>query len=247
MSRFLFIAFAIIFLIIAVYAVAVTLYMRGLISESTALVDASRPYQQKGTGHPRILVLGDSTAVGTGTKDNKGSTAGRFGQDFPNAEIINLSINGLKAAELDDDFPTFPEDSFDLVLLQIGANDILRRTPLTEFSVSLRSIFSKADAVGGRVVALHSGNVGLAPLFRFWPLRTYFRSQSLRMRDVYRGIASESGVTYVDLFREAKDDLFLTDVPKYYAADRLHLTEEGYGNWYLQIRTAMDLAGIALR
>jgi len=246
MLRILLIAIALILLLITVYAGAVALYMHSLIAESTGLVAASHPYQQKGLGHPRILVLGDSTAVGTGTKDNKGSTAGRFGQDFPDAEIINLSINGLKAAELDSDFPSFPEGSFDLVLLQIGANDILQRTPLPKFSASLRSIFSKANAAGDKVVALHSGNVGLAPFFR-WPLSSYFRAKSLEMRETYLAIAAEHDVTYVDLFREAKDDVFLTDIPTYYAADRLHLTEAGYDDWYRQIRSAMANTGIFLR
>lgn len=247
MSRPLIIVAILVVVLFAGYFGMVALRMSWLIHQSAALVEASSPYQQKGlTGHPRILVLGDSTGVGTGTASNKGSIAGRFGQDFPNAEIVNLSVNGLKTGELDASFPSYPAESFDLVVLQIGANDILQRTPLEEVSKSLTSVFAKANATGKRAVALHCGNVGLAPLFGNWPLNVYFRGKSLKLRAMYRPLAEANGVAYVDLFHEAKDDPFMADMDKFYAADGLHLTEEGYGEWYRQLRNTMTAAGIEL-
>src|ERR1041385_1130520 len=53
----------------------------------------------------RILFLGDSTAVGTGARDSRGSVAGYFGQDFPKAEIVNISRNGKRLHELAGEFP----------------------------------------------------------------------------------------------------------------------------------------------
>jgi lysophospholipase L1-like esterase len=232
---------------VILYAAFIVIRTSLLIGVSTKLVALSKPYQQHVTGgHPRILVLGDSTAVGTGTADNKGSTAGWFGQDFPNAQIINYSVNGLKAGQLDSTFPVYSAQSFDLVLIQIGANDIIQRTPAAAFTASLTSVFQKAKLLSPQVVALHSGNVGAAPLFSVWPLNIYFRAKSLQMRTLYKKIAVENGVTYVDLFTEPADDPFLQDIPKYYAADGLHLTEAGYKNWYQQIRSAMTSAGMKL-
>jgi lysophospholipase L1-like esterase len=66
------------------------------------------------------------------------------------------------------------------------------------------------------------------------------------MRTLYKKIAAQNDVTYVDLFTESADDPFLQDIPKYYAADGLHLTEAGYKNWYQQIRSAMTSAGMKL-
>ncbi len=60
-------------------------------------------------------------------------------------------------------------------------------------------------------------------------------------------VAAAHNVIYVDLYREAKDDLFLTDIKKYYAPDLLHLTEAGYGNWYEQIRSSMTRSKITLK
>ena len=245
MPRPLIIVAIVVVVLFAGYFGMEALRMRWLIHQSVALVAASNPYQQKGQpGHSRILVLGDSTGVGTGTTSNTGSIAGRFGHDFPDAEIVNLSINGLRTAGLDAGFPSYPAKSFDVVVLQIGANDILQRTPLEEVSVSLSSVFAKANAVGKRVVALHCGNVGLAPLFRDWPLNTYFRGKSLKLRAMYRPLADANGIAYVDLFHETADDPFMADLDKFYAADGLHLTEDGYEEWYRQLRKTMSGAGI---
>lgn len=215
-----------------------------LLQSSRELVRKSRVFEQRvPQGSPRILVLGDSTAVGTGVEDPLGSIAGRFGRDFPDAYIENHAVNGMKVGELDDIFPSVPNGSFDLVLLQIGANDIIRRTPMDAFSASLNSVFAKSRRAGKHVVALHSGNIGLAPMFP-WPASLILTSRTRAYRDVYRHIAAERGVVYVDLFEEAKNDPFR--MPGYYALDQLHLTDKGYGYWYAQIRKTIHGQNIEL-
>lgn len=240
MLRTTIISSAVIVILLALYAGYVAVRIKQLIAVSTKLVEVSKPYRQQGNGIPRILVLGDSTAVGTGTQDPRGSVAGRFGQDYPNAEIVNLSINGLEAAQLDANFPSYPAKYFDLVLLQIGANDVIQRTPLPEFASSLESIFKKANHIGTNVVALHGGNIGLAPIFSAWPINRYFRFKSLQLRSVYKDIAAQHNVLYIDLFQKEKDDVFIRDIQKFYAADGIHLTEAGYGQWYERIRSEME-------
>ncbi len=214
-------------------------------SISAKLVAASRPFERNTGGTPRILVVGDSTGVGTGVRDPRGSVAGRFGTDFPDADIRNLSVNGWRVRDALAGFPATAPKRFDLVLLQIGANDIIRRTPHADFERDLGSLFDRAMSAGKNVVALHSGNVGLAPLFA-WPLSSYYRAKTLEYRAVYRKVAEQKGVAYVDLFGEAEDDLFLSDIPRYYAPDLLHLTEDGYGEWYRAVRETMRSAGMRL-
>lgn len=43
----------------------------------------------------RILVAGDSTGVGTGADSPDDSIAGRIGSDYPEADIVNISENGI--------------------------------------------------------------------------------------------------------------------------------------------------------
>ncbi len=204
----------------------------------------SRRFERHITGGvPRILILGDSTAVGTGVSDPEKSIAGRFAADFPNADVWNAAANGKRVGELEKDFPDVPAESFDLVLLQIGANDILRGTPIERFTASLRAVFAQANAAGTHVVALHSGNIGLAPIFP-WPVSSILSARTATYREVYMRVAEEHGVAYVDLFTDAAHDPLAG--PGHYASDDLHLTGKGYGHWYTQIRETMDDRQIVL-
>ncbi len=215
-----------------------------LLQHSKELVaKSSRFEQRKDGGSPRILVLGDSTAVGTGVNDPKGSTAGRFATDFPNADIWNFAVNGKRIGELATDFPKVPDQSFDLVLMQIGANDIIYGTDKAAFAKDLRTVFDRATKAGKHVISFHSGNIGLAPMFP-WPVNRVLRSRTLEYREIYKAIAAEKGVIYIDLYTEAENDPLKGE--GFYASDKLHLTEKGYGYWYEQIRKTMTDNNIRL-
>ncbi len=187
----------------------------------------------------KILILGDSTAVGTGAKDNTESVAGWFGRDFPKAHIRNFGRNGQRLADLLKNFPSFSEEEkFDLVVLQIGANDVIHLTRLKHIKRNVTAVVDRAKTVGQQVVLMHSGDVGLAPIFS-WPLNRLFSARTRALREIYLKVAKEKNVMYVDLFRERKGDLFLTDINKYYSVDRLHPSGAGYRYWYEEIRRTL--------
>ena len=84
------------------------------------------PYEQLGGGAGRILVIGDSTGYGTGAAHATDSIAGRLGTDYSAYAITNDSVNGrqiIGAAKVVAGLPD--NDRYDLVLLQIGANDLI--------------------------------------------------------------------------------------------------------------------------
>jgi lysophospholipase L1-like esterase len=178
------------------------------------------PFEQnKPNSGLKILFLGDSTAVGTGAQSNE-SVAGWFAQDYPEADIRNISHNGEKLAGLIDTFPASKEH-YNLVVLQIGANDIMRLTLLKNVRKNLAIAIDRAKAISDHVIMLHSADVGLAPIF-VWPLKEIYGSRSRAVRKIYIEMAHEKGVMYVDLFRDKEDDLFLKDIKKYYSPDLLH-------------------------
>jgi len=108
----------------------------------------------------RILVLGDSTAVGTGVVRSEDSTAGRLAQKYPNAEVVNLAVNGLKIAGLETILKTIDEKRhFDIVLIQIGANDIIRLTSMRDIEAGIDRILARSREFGGKVIVLHSGDM----------------------------------------------------------------------------------------
>ncbi|MBL8013446.1 MAG: SGNH/GDSL hydrolase family protein [Candidatus Omnitrophica bacterium] len=206
-----------------------------------------KPYQRT-LAHPelRFLFLGDSTAVGTGAKTSQGSTAGYFASDFPEAQIVNRGRNGKRLHELVGELDQMPTDHYDLVVLQIGANDIVHLTPYHEIENELGKLLASVKAVGNHIVILHCGNMGAAPILR-WPFTWIMTQRSRDVRQIYIRQARQHGAVYVDLFTERKDDLFLTNVPNYYSPDYFHPNENGYRYWYQQIRKSLDQAMVRLR
>ncbi len=203
------------------------------------------PFQQ----HPaqpnfRVLVAGDSTGVGTGAADPKFSTAGRLGADYPDAGIMNISENGLKLAELEEKLKEFttnhPQPKYDLLLIQIGANDIVGQTSYKSIEKSIVAILDIAEKFASNTVVLTSGNVGASPVFR-WPLSVYLRSRTVAVREIFlTAVQNRPSVSYVDLFRNPQDDIFLNDVERYYAIDLFHPSGDGYGVWYEEIKKEIE-------
>ncbi len=192
----------------------------------------------------KVLFVGDSTAVGTGAATNAQSIAGWLAQDFPQAHIDNRSRNGLKLEGLLKEF--YPGlDRYDLVVMQIGANDILRFTRVFRIEQRLAILIDRAKVVGRQVVLLHSGNVGLAPIFH-WPFTVIYQERSRSVREIYQRLAREKGVWYVDLFSERDQDPFGKNMNRYYSPDRLHLSGEGYRHWYERLRWTLSQAQVNL-
>lgn len=210
-----------------------------LIKKGEKIAKDAKTFERPMPGAPmRILVAGDSTAVGTGVTDPKDSIAGRLAQKYPTAEVVNVSINGLKLQGLVDLLATKNLGHFNLVVAQIGANDILRFTPLSEVERSLKTVLGRLTDLGDTVVILHSGNVGKAPFFP-WYVRPFYSRRTMAVREIYLEETNRFQATYVDLATKKMDDLFANDPKRYYAPDYLHLTGEGYGLWYQAIIEAL--------
>ncbi len=223
----------------AVQVIVLTVYLRkGIYTVA--------PYMQENPlAMRKILFLGDSTAVGTGAQCHHESVAGYFGKDYPQANIINISRNGLKLNELLQLWVPAPGDRYDLVVIQVGGNDILRFTPYEEIAADLPQLLARAKSVADQVVILHSGNVGIAPVF-IWPFDRIMTARTLKIRAIYQAHAKASGVIYIDLFRYLANDPMVGDIGYFYSPDGLHPSGKGYQKWYEQIQHGLKAEGIVL-
>ena len=211
-----------------------------LFRKGTKLASDAVPYERiMSDAKMKILVLGDSTAVGTGTANNIGSTAGRLASVYPDASITNRAVNGLKLEGLLKLLAKSDENEhFDIILVQIGANDVIRMTAMDYIEKRAQLVIEKLKKKTDRLIILHSGNIGDALI---WPvyMRPIIKSRSYEIREVYKKLASDLGVHYVDLI-DAPSDKLLRDFPTtYYSADFLHLNEAGYGLWFDEIKKAL--------
>lgn len=61
------------------------------------------------------------------------------------------------------------------------------------------------------------------------------------VREIFmREASNRSKVQYVDLFESAENDVFNTDIDKYYAPDLFHPSSAGYGVWYEDVKKYLD-------
>lgn len=183
-----------------------------------------------------ILILGDSTGFGTGSRDSSNTIAGRLASDLPRATIVNNSVNGLKSDELLGIIDEHLRDHYDLVVINIGGNDIIRFSSIESTRKNIEDAALRASDSADAVAVFTTGNVGLAPFFPV-VIRPVYSYRSKKLRDaVMHDLKDIENVVYVDLYKEKQDDVFSKDPQKYYAEDLLHPSDEGYGLWYDRLK-----------
>lgn len=222
---------------LAIYVIAQYIRTRHYLAIGIPLSEAAVAYEQ----HPenpthKILVIGDSTAVGTGATQPTDSTAGLLGKDYPTADILNRGVNGARLADLPSRFAQFEDQQFDLVLVQIGGNDVWHFTPFNKIETQLNAVLTEATRVGKHVVMMHGGDFISAkalPLGTRW----IFSGRSSKLRNLYQRVLPSYGVSYVDVWH-ANDDK-PDRAAAFYAIDQFHPSSSGYADWYTQIKLAL--------
>ncbi len=226
------------FLIIAAVALCIFVLWdyfetQRLIKIGVNLANKAAPFSKDGSG-PRILVIGDSTGVGTGASASTTSLSGLLSKEYPTASIENRSVNGSRTQDL---LPRFADikEHYDLMMIHIGGNDTVRFTDLTILDKDIRGVIEHAKSIADHVVIVSTGNVGTA---RLLPLGTRwsFTIRTKQVRSIFQKAASDLGATYVDLYREPAVDPYAIDPKKYYAADSFHPSDAGYEDWFNLIK-----------
>jgi lysophospholipase L1-like esterase len=189
----------------------------------------------------KVLFLGDSTAVGTGVLDSENSTAGRFHRDFPNAKIENRAENGARMFDIIEQLRSVNE-SYDVIVIQGGANDIINLTPKRDIYERARTLLHEAvlntKEKEGVVVLITSADMGETEFFPSY-LEPYYSFRSRSVLYELEKISNEEGVVFVDLIESDSDFSFKDDPETFFAPDHLHLSDEGYGLWYREIRKSL--------
>lgn len=215
------------------------------VRESAEIVASSRPFSRETSSSYKIVVVGDSTAVGVGAKSSLDSIAGRISLDSPSVSITNIGESGLRLKQVLEKLQGLGDAHFDFIVIQAGGNDIVGFTKKETIEENLEKIFIEAKKRGDAVAFLPAGNVGLAPIFP-WPLNLIFSSRSRAVHEIYLRQIEKHGILFADFFTEKKDDVFGTDPKRYYAPDVFHPSGEGYGLWYETFRKMLIKEKIVL-
>lgn len=221
----------ILFITFVTYICIVYSQTRRLINIGIDIRDNTTAYTREIDSPTHILIIGDSSGFGTGASIPEESVAGRLGADINSAHITNLSVNGAKTKELIPRLKNLGNTKFSLILIQIGGNDIVRATNLSELDTSIRTVLTEATARADHVILMTSGDVGTSKLLPFGT-RWWFTHRTKQVRDIFLNAASTNDVYYADIFRTRSNDPFAKDPKKYYAADMFHPSSDGYADWY---------------
>lgn len=213
----------------------------GRLRDSADLVQHSQAFQ-RAVERPqaRLLIVGDSTAVGTGGTAAQHSVAGQLGAAYPRLHIENRGRNGARFGDVLQQLEG--AERFDIVLIQAGGNDVISMADLDSVGGSIERALLRARERADLVVVMPAGNVGNAPLF-FPPVTWVLSWRSRQLHAIVRASAARQGAVYVNLYKERSDDPFVQR-PELNARDQLHPSDAGYQLWYHEL---MAQAGLATR
>jgi lysophospholipase L1-like esterase len=190
----------------------------------------SRPYQYRSPrARKRVLIVGDSTGVGVGAERPTDSIGGLLTAEYRDAELINLSVGGACIADVQPQLRALGQDGrlFDLVLLHIGGNDIMRSSTMQQSLQAIGPLLTRLQQLGRRVVWLGPGDIGLAPLFR--PPFSWWMSYRTRLAcDTFHRLATQHGVEYVGFHGDPHRPLLARERHIYFAPDGLHPSSHAY-------------------
>jgi lysophospholipase L1-like esterase len=227
-------------LVVSLAAVRMVAFWRG-IGRSRALAAASQRYERRreASAH-RILVLGDSTGVGVGAQHPQDSIAGRLAIDFPDSDIVNISCSGARVCDAlaQAEQCVFEGLHFDVAVLHLGGNDVVRGTDAGELEAACEALMARLGTVARRTVWLGPPNIGLAPLFPL-PYAWLMASRSRVATGVFAASAARHGVAYVDFAAPEHGERLRRAKKLHFAADGFHPSSSSYGYGYAAARDAM--------
>lgn len=198
-----------------------------------ALPEASGPTTgtTAGNGAPmRLVVVGESTAAGCGASTHDEAFTGAFARALASrrAQPVTWTVHGRNGATLCRvRYRILPglDGGADVMVLLIGVNDVLNRTPAQQWNDDLAAVLTALTERSQRVVV-----AGIPP-FEAFPslpraLRGYLAARGRVLDDIARSLCA----TYAQAFWIASTDLVPADA-EFFARDGFHPSPAGYQRW----------------
>jgi lysophospholipase L1-like esterase len=152
----------------------------------------------------RLLIIGDSSAVGVGTSHQEEALLGHMRKRLSQTNTVYWSVDAKTGATTADTIARLQErtpQKFDIVSVSLGVNDITARVPLSEwlqrFSMLLQLVELKFQA---DVICIS----GIPPIHYFpllpQPLRWVLGAQAARFdRALRKLVSNRSGCRFIEM------------------------------------------------
>jgi len=199
-----------------------------------------------GTGDDplRYVILGDSTAVAVGGDYEHGLAveSAKHLASRGRVEMINAGVSGARIHDvLTEQLPRVDLRNADVVLLDVGANDVIRMTSSRSFDRDLRRVIEaiRKESPAAKIVVTGSADMGSPPriprLLR--PLASF---RTRRLNVIVQRQAQNYGLTFAPI-ADRTGPLFRRD-RTLFSDDRFHPNDRGYATWTAVINEALDRA-----
>lgn len=182
-------------------------------------------------GPLRLVVIGDSTAVGVGAGSKRKSypaiLAARVGVHRP-IELSVLGRPGLRwqhVAALLSDAAAMDND---IVLIGVGGNDAIHLTPLPRLRAAVAAALDELRRARATVLVVLGPRFDSPAVPR--PLRDVVAARCRAVNRAITRVASARGINVVDT-ESVIGDAFARDPDRLYSDDRFHPSAAGYELW----------------
>ncbi len=181
----------------------------------------------------RVVVLGDSLAVGTGASSPENGFIFRaylrLNQRYPGSRIDDLAMGGATVADVLrlQVSRLAHEAGANAAIVCVGGNDVVRRTAPAAFGASYARLVERIRTALPATALVLCGvpDVALSPLFTGREADTIARLARAD-DDAVRALARRTGAQFVDLFAATRARR--ADATRFLSDDRFHPSDAGH-------------------
>lgn len=192
----------------------------------------------------RYVILGDSTAVSVGGDYERGLAVetARHLASRRKVELINVAVSGARIHDvLVEQLPRVDLTHTDVVLLDVGANDVMHLTTSRSFDRDFGRVIDAIRAQNDKVKIVVTGSADMGSPPRIPRLlRPLANARTRALNTIVRRHVDRSSLTFAPI-AERTGPLFRKD-PTLFSADRFHPNDRGYAIWTAVINEALDRA-----
>lgn len=185
-----------------------------------------------------ILVVGDSTAVGVGSTAGE-SVPGYLAAYLGATHVENYAVSGALTSDLAAQRAMAMRTQYDVILIQIGANDIIRFVDIDDALKRIAATVSSLKDQSKDIYVITAGDIGASILFP-WFIRPIYHARTLEYHKKAEGAIAQAGGIYVNLYELPQKDVFILDPDHYFAKDGLHPSAAGYKEWFNMLQATIE-------
>lgn len=196
--------------------------------------EVSRTVGEERPGTPLVLhVLGDSTVAGVGVDRATDSLPVQIARKVSGelerpVQLVGHGVSGAVTADVHAQVADVPRLGVDVVVIEIGSNDVTHRTGLDDLEADTRRMLADAKERAPIVVLGSSGKLNTPNFLQ--PLRRVVMWRATAVRGRQERVARDLDVAFVNVALEVAPE-FERIGPSSNSSDGFHPSAKGYEAW----------------